>query len=117
MKCQCGIEGIFCVVRDNTEYDFGPQWFFTSPEIDTFLASANPAWDINVIAMDLEAFGIAGWDMFRKWRVSDDVAPVSHQPYHISAQISLQGSRRLDQERSPPEASSFLWYSPLFQQS
>ena len=112
MKCRCGIEGIFCVVRDNTEYDFGPQWFFTSPEIDTFLAGANPAWDINVIAMDLEAFGIAGWNMFRKWRVPTGVALVSHQLYHLSTQISLQRSRRLEQERSPSETSSFLRYLP-----
>ena len=66
MKCRCGIEGIFCIVRDNTDYEFGPQWFFTSPEIDTFLAGALPAWDVNVIAMELEAFGIAGCDTFRK---------------------------------------------------
>ena len=66
MKCRCGIESIFCVVRDNTDYEFGPQWFFTSPGIDTFLAGALPAWDLNVIAMELEAFGIAGCDTFRE---------------------------------------------------
>lgn len=64
MKCRCGIEGIFCVVRDNVEYEFGPQWFFTSPEIDSFLADLLPSWDLNVIAMELEAFSVTGCDLF-----------------------------------------------------
>ena len=66
MKCRCGIEGVFCVVRDNIEYEFRPQWFFTSPEINSFLAGGLPAWDLNVIAMDLEAFSINGCDLFRE---------------------------------------------------
>ena len=56
-----------CVqMLNNTEYELAPEWFFTSPQIDTFLAGALPAWNTNLIARELEAFGIAGCDMYRE---------------------------------------------------
>ena len=91
MKCRCGIEGIFCVVRDNTEYEFDPQWFFTSPEIDTFLAGAVPLWDINVIAMELEGFGVTGCNMYREWRAS-----AASPQFLISCIVSAHMSSRTD---------------------
>ena len=53
-------------MRDTIDYDLAPDWFFTSPQIDSFLARALPGWDTNAIGLDLEAFGLAGCEMFRE---------------------------------------------------
>ena len=98
MKCRCGIEGILCVVRDNVEYEFGPQWFFTSPEIDSFLAMTFPTWDTNVIAFKLEKFGMTGCDMLRELIVHPGVDTTYHtvtcQDIYLPGSMPLGAGRR-----------------------
>ena len=96
MKCRCRIEGIFCIVRDNTEYELLPQWFFTSPEIDTSLARALPAWNTNVIALKLEAYGITECNVFCESTVHTDVARQSYLLLNVSEYVQNQGLCGLD---------------------
>nr|VWO95711.1 HTH lysR-type domain-containing protein [Ganoderma boninense] len=64
LKCRCGIEAFIGLVRNNTEYDLRPQWFFTSTPINRYLTGAIKKWDVEVIGSQMEAFAIAGCELF-----------------------------------------------------
>ncbi|KAJ7244252.1 hypothetical protein C8J57DRAFT_1083146 [Mycena rebaudengoi] len=56
-----GIEGFFCVVRNNTDYHTKPKWFFTSPELEAYMSIVvRRKWDTEEVGTRLEAFAIAG---------------------------------------------------------
>ena len=67
LKCRCGVEAFIGLVRNNTEYDLRPQWFFTSPPINRYLTGAIKKWDVEVIGSQMEAFAIAGCELFSTW--------------------------------------------------
>ncbi|KAJ7281722.1 hypothetical protein C8J57DRAFT_1056136 [Mycena rebaudengoi] len=56
-----GIEGFFCIVRNNPDYNTKPKWFFTSPEFEEYMQVAcRKGWDTEAVGMRLEVFAIAG---------------------------------------------------------
>ncbi|KAJ7279764.1 hypothetical protein C8J57DRAFT_1502402 [Mycena rebaudengoi] len=58
-----GIEGFFCIVRNNAEFHVAPEWHFTSPELENYLPIATRRkWDTGEVGMKLEAFAVAGCD-------------------------------------------------------
>ncbi|KIL54459.1 hypothetical protein M378DRAFT_92015 [Amanita muscaria Koide BX008] len=64
LKIRVGIEGFFCIVRNNTEYNMAPSWFFTTPELEKYMDIAvRRRWDCAEIGGRLEAFAIAGCDV------------------------------------------------------
>ena len=58
------MEAFIGLVRNNTEYDLRPQWFFTSSPINRYLTGSIKKWDVEVIGSQLEAFSIAGCELF-----------------------------------------------------
>ncbi|KAI1783558.1 hypothetical protein LXA43DRAFT_1102405 [Ganoderma leucocontextum] len=74
LKCRCGVEAFVGLVRNNTEYDLRPQWFFTSPPINRYLTGAIKKWDVEVIGSQMEAFAIAGCEIFTYLRTNRDRA-------------------------------------------
>ncbi|KAI1785820.1 hypothetical protein LXA43DRAFT_1065555 [Ganoderma leucocontextum] len=61
--CRCGIDGFVCLVKSNDTYQLRPQWFFSSPGIDHYLARVVGRWDAGVIGLRLEAFSESGCNM------------------------------------------------------
>ena len=59
LKCRCGVEGFFCIARNNTEYELYHDWFFSDPELDTYLLAAIEAWDAGLIRNRLETFSLS----------------------------------------------------------
>ena len=59
LKCRCGVEGFFCVTRNNKEYDFLMKWFFSDPDISTHLINAIDGWEPIPICIELETFGLS----------------------------------------------------------
>lgn len=59
LKCHCGVNGFFCLTRNNDEYELDPQWFFSDPEIDTHLAGAISGWNTVTITHHLEQLGLS----------------------------------------------------------
>ncbi|PIL29412.1 hypothetical protein GSI_09464 [Ganoderma sinense ZZ0214-1] len=74
LKCRCGIEAFVGVVRNNTEYDLRPQWFFTSSTINRYLTGAIKKWDVEVIGSQMEVFSIAGCEIFTFLQTNRDRA-------------------------------------------
>ncbi|KAI1781973.1 hypothetical protein LXA43DRAFT_1105020 [Ganoderma leucocontextum] len=74
LKCRCGVEAFVGLVRNNTEYELRPQWFFTSPPINRYLTGAIKKWDVEVIGSQMEAFAIAGCEVFTFLRTNRDRA-------------------------------------------
>ncbi len=63
-----GIEGFFCIVRNTTEFNMAPTWFFTSAELEVYMDIAvRRKWDATEIGSRLEAFAIAGCDATSMW--------------------------------------------------
>jgi hypothetical protein len=58
-----GIEGFFCIVRNNAEFGMAPEWYFTSPELEAYMPIATrKRWDTGQVGVKLEAFAVAGCD-------------------------------------------------------
>ncbi|PIL26612.1 hypothetical protein GSI_11306 [Ganoderma sinense ZZ0214-1] len=72
--CRCGIEAFIGLVRNNTEFELRPQWFFTSTPINRYLTGAIKKWDVEVIGSQFEAFSIAGCELFTFLRTVRDQA-------------------------------------------
>ena len=60
LECRAGIEGMFMIVRNNTEYQFPASWYFTAPQLDRYLAHSIKGWDTDHIGTIAEVFSIAG---------------------------------------------------------
>ncbi|KAF8200637.1 hypothetical protein K438DRAFT_1582710, partial [Mycena galopus ATCC 62051] len=57
------IEGFFCIVRNNVEFKMGPEWFFTSKDLEQYMEIVmHKRWITGEVGMKLEAFAIAGCD-------------------------------------------------------
>ncbi|CAL1708809.1 unnamed protein product [Somion occarium] len=66
LKHRVGIEGFFCMVKNNTEFNMGPQWFFTDQEIERYLSvTVRKGWDTGFIGAVTEAFSVAGCDTMK----------------------------------------------------
>jgi hypothetical protein len=62
-----GIEGMFVIVRNNTDFNMPPQWHFTSKELERYMPLAvRKRWDTGEVGGKLEAFAIAGCDTISK---------------------------------------------------
>ncbi|KAJ6611833.1 hypothetical protein B0H10DRAFT_1808651 [Mycena sp. CBHHK59/15] len=58
-----GIEGFFCLVRNNTQFHMAPKWYFTSPELENYMPiTTRQKWDTGQVGMKIEAFAVAGCD-------------------------------------------------------
>ncbi|KAJ7757676.1 hypothetical protein B0H14DRAFT_3598809 [Mycena olivaceomarginata] len=63
LSYRVGIEGLFCIVRNNPDFHMIPQWYFTSPELERYMPLAvRRKWDTAEVGCRLEAFAIAGCD-------------------------------------------------------
>ncbi|KAJ7306241.1 hypothetical protein DFH08DRAFT_975982 [Mycena albidolilacea] len=70
-----GIEGFFCIVRNNTDFHMPPEWFFTSPELENHMPLATrQKWDTGHVGSKLEAFAVAGCDPANLLRTSKQKA-------------------------------------------
>ncbi|KAJ6476564.1 hypothetical protein DFH09DRAFT_952319 [Mycena vulgaris] len=70
-----GIEGFFCIVRNNPDYNTKPKWFFTSPELEEYMQVAcRKRWDTGEVGMRLEAFALAGSNVLNLLRTSKQKA-------------------------------------------
>ncbi|KAJ6531520.1 hypothetical protein DFH09DRAFT_1284851 [Mycena vulgaris] len=66
-----GIEGFFCLVRNNAEFHMAPEWFFTSRELENYMPMATrKTWDTGEVGMKVEAFAVAGCDASNLLRTS-----------------------------------------------
>ncbi|CDO74658.1 hypothetical protein BN946_scf184832.g2 [Trametes cinnabarina] len=59
---RAGIEGFYCIVRSNVDYQLKPHWFFTSPPLEEFLRGSIRKFEPEKIGALAEAFSIAGSD-------------------------------------------------------
>ncbi|KAJ7259985.1 hypothetical protein B0H12DRAFT_1014261 [Mycena haematopus] len=58
-----GVEGFFCIVRNNVGFRMEPEWYFTSKELEQYMEIATrKKWVTGEVGMKLEAFAIAGCD-------------------------------------------------------
>ncbi|KAJ6602308.1 hypothetical protein B0H10DRAFT_1823204 [Mycena sp. CBHHK59/15] len=58
-----GVEGFFCIVRNNAQFHMAPEWYFTSQELENYMPIATrQKWDTGQVGMKVEAFAIAGCD-------------------------------------------------------
>ncbi|KAJ6472628.1 hypothetical protein C8R45DRAFT_786362, partial [Mycena sanguinolenta] len=58
-----GIEGFFCIVRNNVDFKMDPEWYFTSKELEMYMEIATrKRWVTGEVGMKLEAFAVAGCD-------------------------------------------------------
>ncbi|KAK7052794.1 hypothetical protein R3P38DRAFT_2502945 [Favolaschia claudopus] len=58
-----GLEGFFCVVRNNVDFKMDPEWYFTSKELENYMPIVTQKkWVTGEVGMKLEAFAIAGCD-------------------------------------------------------
>ena len=58
LKCRCGVDGFFCVARNNEEYYLHEDWFFTDPEIHSYLVASVESWDATEISSRLETYSL-----------------------------------------------------------
>jgi hypothetical protein len=69
LKARVGVEGFFCLVRNNPSYHVKPQWFFTSEALADYMKIAvAKRWDAHEVGMKVEAFAIAGCDPVSKYQ-------------------------------------------------
>ncbi len=67
LRTRVGIEGFFCIVRNNTEFHINPTWYFTCKEIAEYMPVAvGKKWSATSVASKLEAFAIAGCDVISR---------------------------------------------------
>jgi hypothetical protein len=64
LRSRVGAEGFFCIVRSNPDFNVKPQWYFTTPEVESYMKIAcRPRWDTYTVGTKIEAFAIAGCDV------------------------------------------------------
>jgi len=67
LNSRVGIEGFFCIVRNNSQYHMSPQWYFTTEALANYMPMAvRKKWDTHDVGTKLEAFAIAGCDPVSK---------------------------------------------------
>ncbi|CAK5272792.1 unnamed protein product [Mycena citricolor] len=58
-----GIECMWLIVRNNTDFYMDPQWFFTSPHLERYMPLAvGRQWELSKVGAKVEAFAVAGCD-------------------------------------------------------
>lgn len=60
LDARISIGGFFCLVRGDTDYVTAPQWWFSHPELETFLTVSSRRWDTTRLGTLVEAFVVAG---------------------------------------------------------
>ncbi|RDX44106.1 hypothetical protein OH76DRAFT_1487325 [Lentinus brumalis] len=63
LKCRAGVEGFYCIFKNNSEIRLRPRWYFTSPQLNRYLTGTIKKWDVEKIGAMGEAFSIAGCDL------------------------------------------------------
>ncbi|KAJ8455914.1 hypothetical protein ONZ51_g12300 [Trametes cubensis] len=74
LKNRAGVDGFFCLVRNNTEFQSKPYWYFTDERLERYLRGRIRGWDCVNIAAQAEAFCIAGCDFTTIYKTSKDKA-------------------------------------------
>ncbi|KAH9831717.1 uncharacterized protein C8Q71DRAFT_861410 [Rhodofomes roseus] len=70
-----GMQGFFCVFKSKAGIPCNPQWYFTNPHINIYLALAvRKGWDVENIGALAEAFAVAGCDFMKFLRSAKDRA-------------------------------------------
>ncbi|KAJ6573776.1 hypothetical protein DFH09DRAFT_915771, partial [Mycena vulgaris] len=63
LSIRVGIEGFFLIVRNNSDFHIGPQWHWTSPDLERYMPLAvTRRWDQAGVGAKVEAFALAGGD-------------------------------------------------------
>ncbi|KAI0371568.1 hypothetical protein BV20DRAFT_1051584 [Pilatotrama ljubarskyi] len=62
LKHRAGVEVMVLMVRNNTEFQTRPWWFFTDARLEPFMRASFRGWDCEQIAAKMEAFAVAGCD-------------------------------------------------------
>ncbi|KAJ7192580.1 hypothetical protein GGX14DRAFT_479933 [Mycena pura] len=66
-----GVEGFFCIVKNNVHFRMDPEWYFTSRELEQYMEIAtSKKWVTGEVGMKLEAFAVAGCDPANLLRTS-----------------------------------------------
>ncbi|KAF9472020.1 hypothetical protein BDN70DRAFT_819271 [Pholiota conissans] len=64
LKTRVGVEGFFCIVRNNTQFYIDPVWYFTAQQLEDYMPVAvGRKWNSTDVAAKLESFAIAGCDV------------------------------------------------------
>ncbi|KAF7371855.1 hypothetical protein MVEN_00042400 [Mycena venus] len=75
LALRVGVEGFFVVVRNNTDCNCEPFWYFTSSELRQYMPLAvRKHWDTAQVGMKLEAFALAGCDTLNLLRTAPQKA-------------------------------------------
>ncbi|KAJ6544873.1 hypothetical protein DFH09DRAFT_1321729 [Mycena vulgaris] len=101
-----GMEGFFCVVRNNAEFHMSPEWYFTSPELEGYMPIATrKTWDTGEVGMKLEAFAVAGCQAVNLLRSSRQKAD------YMKGEIR-EGMKKMlvDAARDPNAKMSYRWF-------
>ncbi|KAJ7291870.1 hypothetical protein C8J57DRAFT_1212290 [Mycena rebaudengoi] len=70
-----GIEGFFCIVRNNANFHVKPHWYFTSLELESYMKIAcRQRWDTATVGAKIEVFAVAGSDVLNLLRTSKQKA-------------------------------------------
>ncbi|KAJ7690882.1 hypothetical protein B0H17DRAFT_1134149 [Mycena rosella] len=71
LSVRVGVEGFFCIVRNNPDFYMTPQWYFTTAELERYMPLAvRRKWDTSDVGTRLEAFSVAGCDTMNLLRTS-----------------------------------------------
>ncbi|KAJ7087533.1 hypothetical protein B0H15DRAFT_949910 [Mycena belliarum] len=71
LSVRVGVEGFFCIVRNNPDFYMIPQWYFTSVELERYMPIAvRRRWDTCEVGTRLEAFAVAGCDTMNLLRTT-----------------------------------------------
>ncbi|KAJ7241549.1 hypothetical protein C8J57DRAFT_1526695 [Mycena rebaudengoi] len=97
-----GIEGFFCVVRNSAEFHMAPEWYFTSPELEAYMAIATRRkWDTGEVGIELEAFAVAGYLLRTSKQKAD----------WMKAEIRELVSKNLVEVSKVPNATmAYMWH-------
>ncbi|KAJ7170275.1 hypothetical protein C8R43DRAFT_1120708 [Mycena crocata] len=101
-----GVAGFFCIVRSHADFHMAPKWFFTSPELESYMPMATrKTWDTREVGMKLEVFSIAGSDPANLLRSSKQKAD------WLKFQICDKMKKMLvDASVDPNTAMSYTWH-------
>ncbi|KAJ6612064.1 hypothetical protein B0H10DRAFT_1918368 [Mycena sp. CBHHK59/15] len=101
-----GIEGFFCVVRNNAQFHMAPEWYFTSQELENYMPIATrQKWDTGQVGMKVEVFAIAGCDPVNLLRTSKQKADWMKGEIRELINKSL-----VDVSQNPNAKMAYTWY-------
>ncbi|KAJ7853295.1 hypothetical protein B0H14DRAFT_3450278 [Mycena olivaceomarginata] len=105
LKQRVGVEGLFCIVRNNVEFQIEPEWYFTCDAIEQYMEVATrKKWVTGEVGMKLEAFAIAGCDPANMLRTSKQKADWMKGEIRVLLKKSLA-----DVSKVPDARMAYTW--------